>query len=93
MSEFGESHIERRAHRELAMIDPVEFGEMRGAFTSLQGQVKEIRARQAKIDEKLDEILGSLSEAKGGWRMMMLLGGAASTVGAGVSWIVAHWKS
>jgi len=33
-----------------------------------------------------------LSEARGGWRAMMLLGGASSVVGAGLAQF-AHWWS
>ncbi len=74
------------------MIDPVEFGEIKGAVTSLQMQMTDFKARQAVTDKKLDLVLEKLSEAKGGWKTLMLLGGGASTLGAGLSWIVAHYR-
>ena len=39
------------------------------------------KVNQAQSD-KLDTILTQLSEAKGGWRIMMLVGGAFVSVGA-----------
>jgi hypothetical protein len=40
----------------------------------------------------LVSINSTLSEAKGGWKVLMLVGGAAGTVGAGIVQIV-HWWS
>lgn len=74
------------------MIDPIEYGELRGQVASLQLQVSEFKAKQAQMDAKLDMVLDKLAEAKGGWRTLMLLGGAASTLGAAISWVAAHWK-
>lgn len=74
------------------MIDPIEYGELRGQVASLQLQVSEFKSKQAQMDAKLDMVLDRLAEAKGGWRTLMLLGGAASTLGAAVSWVVTHWK-
>lgn len=87
--------VERLAHRmkdEPHMIDPVEFGEIKGAVAALQVQMSDLKARHAVTDAKLDLVLDKLSEARGGWRVMMLLGGAAGSLGAGVSWLVSHWK-
>ncbi len=78
--------------RDHTMIDPVEFGEIKGAVASLQSQVADIRARQTAIDQKLDLVLDKLAEARGGWKVLMLLGGAAGSLGAGISWVAAHWK-
>ena len=40
----------------------------------------------------LASINSTLSEAKGGWKVLMLVGGAAGTVGAGLVQLV-HWWS
>lgn len=47
------------------------------------------------MDSMLEEIKGlrtAVDEAKGGWRMLLAIGGAASAAGAGVSWIIQHIK-
>ena len=84
--------IERIAKRieEPHMIDPVEFGEIKGAVASLQLQMTDFKARQAVTDAKLDLVLDKLSEAKGGWKTLMLLGGGASTLGAVGTWLLTH---
>jgi prefoldin subunit 5 len=38
----------------------------------------------------LADIQKTLSEARGGWRTLMLVGGAASTIGASISWMASH---
>ena len=38
----------------------------------------------------LADINVTLSEAKGGWRVLMIIGGAAGTVGAGAMQLI-HW--
>jgi prefoldin subunit 5 len=71
-------------------IDLVEYGELRGAVAALQTQIAQITERQSRIDGKLDTVISELSAAKGGWRVMMLVGGAASSLGAGFTWALQH---
>lgn len=71
-------------------IDLVEYGELRGAVAALQTQIAQITERQSRIDGKLDTVISELSQAKGGWRVMMLIGGAASSIGAGFTWVLQH---
>lgn len=74
------------------MIDPVEFGEIKGAVTALQGQVADIRANQVALNQKIDLVLDKLAEARGGWKALMMLGGASGSLGAGLTWVATHWK-
>lgn len=68
-----------------SMIDPIEYGELRGQVASLQLQFGEFKTKQAQVDVKLDMVLERLSEARGGWKIMMMFGGAAGSLGAWVS--------
>lgn len=88
-----ENITRRMAERDYTMIDPVEFGEIKGAVSALQVQMSDLKARHAVTNAKLDLVLEKLSEAKGGWRVLMLLGGAASALGAGLTWLVTYFKS
>jgi hypothetical protein len=54
--------------------------------------VSELRATNAELDRKLDQVLAQLAEARGGWRTLMLIGGAAGSIGSGVTWLVAHLR-
>ena len=48
----------------------------------LESRLSEYERRQHHVEEKVDRILSIVSEAKGGWRVMVILGGAAGVVGA-----------
>jgi hypothetical protein len=68
--------------------------EVRIALAVLQTDFKHMTAAVEGLSEKLDEtnknvasINGTLSEAKGGWRTLMWVAGAAGTVGAGLSYL------
>ncbi len=41
-----------------------------------------LEVRCAKIELKLDAIIATLDEARGGWRMLVLIAGIAGTTGA-----------
>ena len=70
---------------EAQMIDPIEYG-------GLKNEVAAIKLKQSQMDNKLDLVLEKLSEAKGGWRTLMLLGGAGATAGAVVPWLFEHLR-
>ena len=42
------------------------------------------------IKKTLDAIQSTLAEAKGGWKILMLMGGASSVLGAGLVQLM-HW--
>lgn len=56
----------------------------------LQGDMDKMVEDMEEIKKAIIEINKTLSEAKGGWRVLMLVGGAAGTIGAGIVQIV-HW--
>lgn len=72
------------------MIDPREFGRLEGAVSALKTELDSVKAKQSLMDAKLDLVLERLSEAKGGWRALMLLGGAGATLGGAVTWFLTH---
>jgi hypothetical protein len=53
--------------------------------------MKDLRESNQALTAKLDQMLITMSEARGGWRTLMLVGGAASTMGAGLAWLFAHF--
>lgn len=72
------------------MIDPREFGHLEEAVANLKKEVDSIKDKQTLMDQKLDLVLDKLSEAKGGWRALMLLGGAGATLGGVATWFATH---
>lgn len=75
---------------EASMIDPVSFGELKGQVQSLAQRLTHFETRQASMDAKIDMVLAKLSEAKGGWRLLMAMGGAAAVAGSVLTWFLSH---
>lgn len=44
------------------------------------------------MQKSLADINVTLSEAKGGWRVLLIIGGAAGTVGAGAMHLINWWS-
>lgn len=61
----------------------VEVGHLTKSMADLQESNQQLTA-------KLDQVLLTLSEARGGWRTLMFVGGAASSAGAALAWIFQH---
>lgn len=55
-------------------IDPQEFGRLQAQVDHLQAMVTELR-----VDMK--ELLAAVENARGGWKTLLLLGGAGATLG------------
>lgn len=72
----------QNAHVQIAVLETKveaqgrEIGELKGVIQTLVG--------------KIDNMAATLSEARGGWKFMMALGGAGATFGAFIGWLVQH---
>jgi len=58
----------------------------------LQDDMDKMLENMRAMQATLTAIDKTLSEAKGGWRMLMLISGASGTIGAGLVQLV-HWYS
>jgi len=70
-------------------IDPKDFGRMQAEIEALRRENDRQMRLLERLEGQLTSIEEKLSEARGGWRMLMLLGGAAATVGGGLM-AIAH---
>jgi multidrug resistance efflux pump len=46
------------------------------------GRLSALEARTERIEDKVDQLLDQVAQAKGGWKTLMLVAGVAGTVGA-----------
>lgn len=67
------------------MVDPKEFGE-------LTAQVEQLAKEMEEVRHELTAIKITLAEARGGWKVLMLLGGAVAGLASAVTWAVQHIK-
>lgn len=84
--------IDDRTHgaETMPQIDPTEFGRLQAQVAALRSDLDRITADVGEIKRSLVAIGEQLSEARGGWRTLMLVGGAAASLGGVVAWLVSH---
>ena len=59
----------------------------------LQDDMERMIKEMTEIKKTLNAIDRTLSEAKGGWKTLVVVGSVASSIGAAVAWIANHfWK-
>lgn len=58
----------------------------------MKAAIARLDASNQELDQKLDQVLNQLAQARGGWRTLMLIGGAAGTLGSAITWLVSHLK-
>lgn len=73
-------------------IDPRDFGRLESEVEALSDLVRSQTTAMANMSARLDTMNATLSEARGGWKTLMLIGGAAAGLGSAISWALAHIK-
>jgi hypothetical protein len=68
----------------------IDIARLEVQVTHLSTSVEGLQESNQQLTLKLDQVLLTLSEARGGWKTLMMVGGAASTMGAGLSWLIQH---
>ena len=75
----------------------MELNKAQQDIVRLETQVEHMSRAIDNLTSMLNEqaktlaaIQKTLSEARGGWKTLMIVGGAASTLGAVLSWIASH---
>lgn len=71
-------------------VDPVEFGRLQAQVAALLESDKEKTALLKTLAEDVTAMRLQMAEAKGGWRTLVFLGGAAASLGGGISWVLTH---
>lgn len=76
----------------MSEIDPQEFGELKARVEFLISS----DALKTKLLEQLANDMQAvrlqLAEARGGWKLLLALGGASGTVGAALAWAASHLR-
>lgn len=74
------------------MIDPIAFGRLQAEVDELRRGQEQSTAMLKGLAEDMAAVREQLSEARGGWKLMVALGGAAASMGGAISWVATHIK-
>ena len=70
--------------------DSVQIARLEERLRQMDADMKQLTSALSDVQVQMGQILDKLNEAKGGWRMLMWLGGGAATLGAAISWVLTH---
>jgi phage shock protein A len=80
-------------------IDARAFGQLEGEVKALaqtlEAQNKTLAAQNdtlAQVTKELGEIKTTLAEARGGWKTLIWIAGAAAAAASGVTWVMQHLR-
>lgn len=76
---------------ETRMIDPQTYGRMEGQVAALRVDVDRLLVDVGEMRRTLLQIQDQLSQARGGWRIMMAIGGGSAGLGALVASLL-QWR-
>lgn len=72
--------------------DSLQIARLEERMATMHRDMAAQQAQLASLQEQMAQVLQALSEAKGGWRTLLWLGGAVATGGAGIGWALSHIK-
>ena len=70
--------------------ESVQIARLEEQFRAMREWMQEMAEAQRETQRQLAELQRQLEQARGGWRTLMWLGGAAASLGACASWIASH---
>jgi hypothetical protein len=71
-------------------IDPQEFGRLQAQVETLIRSDAQKTDLLIKLAEDMQAVRLQLAEARGGWKLLVMLGGASSVVGGVATWVFTH---
>lgn len=71
-------------------IDPRDFGRLEAEVEVLKRMVADQANAITQMAQQLAEMNRTLSEARGGWRVLLMFGGAGATLSGLVAWALQH---
>ncbi len=76
----------------MSEIDPQQFGRLQAQVETMIASDSAKTALLAQLAADMTTIRLQLAAAGGGWRMLLLLGGAGATLGSAITWALTYFK-
>lgn len=73
-------------------FNPQEYGALQQRVQNLCADVEALTESVERLSRKVDDLSNVISEAKGGWRVLMAVSGAAATISGVLTWLLSNPK-
>jgi hypothetical protein len=70
--------------------DSLQIARLEERLQTVVRDMEQQNEKLATMGAQLDKVLATLSEARGGWKTLMWIGGASASAGGFVSWALNH---
>jgi hypothetical protein len=72
-------------------FDPVEFGRLQAQVEALIDSDQKKTVLLERLAADMTAVRLQLAEAKGGWKILVMLGGASASLGGFITWAANHF--
>ena len=82
-------------HKDQTMLEQqnsIAIAVIKTEMEYLKAGMTDLKMTNAAQTEKIEQLLAIVAEARGGWRTLLMLGGAAGAIGSGITWLATHWR-
>jgi hypothetical protein len=73
-------------------VNPIEFGRLQAQVETLIASDAQKTELLAQLAQDMTAVRLQLAEAGGGWKMLMMIGGASASFGGFISWALSHFR-
>lgn len=70
--------------------DSLQIARLEAQFSFMRATLEKLDERMEQMDARMESMERQLAEARGGWRTLLWLGGAAATLSSAVTWAISH---
>lgn len=71
-------------------IDPQQFGALQAQVAALVASDVETAKTLRALTEQVTAMRVQMAEARGGWKVLLALGGASASLGSAATWLLTH---
>jgi prefoldin subunit 5 len=87
---MSEPHVLRQGEMEQLNDAKIQVAILQERVLHLNTSVEELKALVTNLTASINTVERTLSEAQGGWKTLMWIGGMSASVGAAISWVISH---
>jgi hypothetical protein len=75
----------------MADYDPLQFGRLQAQVETLIESNRINTATLETMSEAVHAMQLQMAEARGGWRVLLMIGGASATIASAATWAIQHF--
>jgi phage shock protein A len=79
-------------HERRSSVSDRDFGRLESEVVALKAQNARLENQIERMDAKIDVLVTAITEAKGGWKMLLAVGSASAIVATSITKFIVWFK-